>query len=189
METENLIIAARGWRHKHWLGTYYPDDLPEEWQLTYYANDFSAVLVPDDYWDDERGYELDNWLDAVGDDFRFYLECPMLAEYKVTQHFKQQCALFDQRLGGIIIKDDWDIDDLDLSCPVVKSPSLQNRKLSIGFIEQDFDELRKIRVWFEAFDKKTQEGQKVVFVTNREKREIKMESLSRIKVLSEMMGL
>ena len=40
-----LRLGARGWRHAHWENDFYPDDLPPDWQLAYYANEFSTVLV------------------------------------------------------------------------------------------------------------------------------------------------
>ena len=80
MEYENLKIGARGWRHRQWNGLYYPDDLPVEWQLTYYANDFQVVLVPDEYWEKSKGYDLEEWFEAVDEGFRFYLECPPLED-------------------------------------------------------------------------------------------------------------
>jgi len=42
-ELAELVVGARGWEHAQWLETYYPDDLPEDWQLDYYANEFGCV--------------------------------------------------------------------------------------------------------------------------------------------------
>ena len=46
--------GAYGWRHKHWLESFYPEDLPvngsEDWRLSYYSNEFNTVMVPCDYW-------------------------------------------------------------------------------------------------------------------------------------------
>lgn len=43
---ENVLVGARGWA----CSDYYPEDLPETWQVDYYANDFSALLVPQSQW-------------------------------------------------------------------------------------------------------------------------------------------
>ena len=40
-----LFVGARDWDHPDWQGTYFPEDLPADWRLSYYANEFSTVLV------------------------------------------------------------------------------------------------------------------------------------------------
>ncbi|MGD8514629.1 MAG: hypothetical protein PVF52_03375, partial [Granulosicoccaceae bacterium] len=62
--------AAQGWLHPGWEQGYYPDDMPAEWQLGYYANEFRAVLVapPAD------SAEVEIWLDDVDDGFGFCLD-------------------------------------------------------------------------------------------------------------------
>ncbi|SIO02148.1 hypothetical protein SAMN05443662_1178 [Sulfurivirga caldicuralii] len=51
---ENIEVGARGWACQD----YYPEDLPEEWQLDYYANAFSALLVPQAQW---ASWGVDGW--------------------------------------------------------------------------------------------------------------------------------
>lgn len=41
----NVLIGAGSWQSPRWEQEYYPDDLPEEWQLSYYANEFSTALI------------------------------------------------------------------------------------------------------------------------------------------------
>ena len=69
-----LLIGARGWEHPQWLGTLYPEDLPEEWRLGYYANEFSTVLVPAEAWRGLDCAELTEWAEEVEEGFRFVLE-------------------------------------------------------------------------------------------------------------------
>lgn len=75
---QSINLGANGWRHKHWLSSFYPEDLPvddEDWRLAYYSNEFSAVLVPVDYWQSESVNECEDWLDSVHSEFRFFVEC------------------------------------------------------------------------------------------------------------------
>lgn len=48
-----LEVGARGWQYAAWQAAFYPDGLPEDWRLAYYANEFRCVLLPSDYWLDE----------------------------------------------------------------------------------------------------------------------------------------
>ena len=48
MSDKNITVGSYGWRHPHWRGSFYPEDLPEDWQLSYYSNEFSVVMVTDE---------------------------------------------------------------------------------------------------------------------------------------------
>jgi len=72
--TESSIrIGALGWRHAHWSGEFYPEDLPEDWQLSYYANEFNTVLVAEEDWKPNLE-DLDEWVEEVPDGFQFYFQ-------------------------------------------------------------------------------------------------------------------
>jgi hypothetical protein len=72
---QTINIGTYGWRHPHWTGSFYPDDLPQGWQLTYYSNVFNAVMVPADYWSDGSAADAGQWLDNVHEKFQFYVQC------------------------------------------------------------------------------------------------------------------
>jgi hypothetical protein len=74
--SEKIVLASSGWDHADWTGVFYPDDLPAEWRLTYYGNEFSAALVPADRWMQADGAACQGWSDDVSESFRFYLELP-----------------------------------------------------------------------------------------------------------------
>jgi len=102
----NINVGAYGWRHPHWLGEFYHEDLPQEWQLNYYSNVFNCVLVPADYWHAEQGYACETWLDDVHEDFVFYLQLPEnLPTYAVKEKYLQQIALLRPRIAGIVINE------------------------------------------------------------------------------------
>ena len=67
-------LFARGWEHAFWSGGFYPEDLPDEWRLTYYANEFGGVLVPAERWQAADETVLHEWIDDVHEKFLFYIE-------------------------------------------------------------------------------------------------------------------
>jgi hypothetical protein len=69
-----LLLGARGWEHTSWDVDFYPEDLPEEWRLGYYANEFQAVMVPVLRWTESGPEELGQWREEVPQGFRFYFE-------------------------------------------------------------------------------------------------------------------
>ena len=68
------IVGAFGWNHESWCGTYYPPDLPPEWRLAYYANDFNGVLVPAAQWQTVSAADGHAWAEDVQISFRFLFE-------------------------------------------------------------------------------------------------------------------
>lgn len=43
--TAPLLLGTVGWERRDWLAGYYPDDLPEDWRLAYYANDCNCLML------------------------------------------------------------------------------------------------------------------------------------------------
>ena len=72
--THRLIVGARGWDHADWNGTFYPEDLPDDWRLSYYANEFRGVLLPETVWRTVGPREIAIWCDDVADGFLFFLQ-------------------------------------------------------------------------------------------------------------------
>lgn len=68
-----LQIGTYGWRHEDWLGTFYPDDLPEVWQLDYLSNVCRVVLVPQAEWQAWTPQAVQEISDSIGEGFEIYL--------------------------------------------------------------------------------------------------------------------
>jgi hypothetical protein len=94
-----LRIAPRGWDHAAWVGSFYPEDLPPEWRLAYFSNEFRAVVVPAKTWWDAEPAALAHWLEEVGTRMRFYLELP---ERPVTAAMIRRANLLGVQFGGMV---------------------------------------------------------------------------------------
>ncbi len=69
-----LMIGALGWDHSAWSEQFYPDDLPPEWRLSYYANEFQTVVLPLECWLAGDHEQFDGWREDVSDRFHFVLD-------------------------------------------------------------------------------------------------------------------
>jgi hypothetical protein len=69
-----IEIIARHWDRPDWCGPFYPEDLPEDWRLAYFATLFESVLVPATAWPEAPPGRLAQWAGDVPPRFRFYLE-------------------------------------------------------------------------------------------------------------------
>jgi len=53
-----ILIGTAGWQHPEWGNeVFYPEDLPEDWFLSFYANEFPIVLIPEQDWSDVDAVE------------------------------------------------------------------------------------------------------------------------------------
>jgi len=73
MSEVRLQIGTCGWEHKDWLGSFYPDDLPESWRLDYFSNALNVVLVPQRVWLSWSQTKITEILESVEGGFGFYL--------------------------------------------------------------------------------------------------------------------
>lgn len=99
-----LLIGARGWEHEAWTGLFYPDDMPREWRLVYYANEFRTVLVPGDTWERVSPEQVSRWREDVGEGFVFFLEPPPgVSAPRVQEAFVRQVRALEGYVGGIVL--------------------------------------------------------------------------------------
>jgi len=72
----DIVVGARGWRHPAWQQDYYPEDIPEEWRLGFYGNEFNTLILPWADWCEGIESEWCEQLDDLDDNFHLYLELP-----------------------------------------------------------------------------------------------------------------
>jgi len=76
--SDRLLLGFSGWP-LDWPD-YYPDDLPEEWQMGYYSNDADALVLSADELDAIDTDDLEEWCDDLPGHFRFYLKVDAVAD-------------------------------------------------------------------------------------------------------------
>jgi len=69
-----VFVGATGWEHPAWRGRFYPHDLPDDWQLSYYNTQFQAVYLPAAVWQAASEANWTQWLNDTQESFHFVLE-------------------------------------------------------------------------------------------------------------------
>lgn len=77
MGNYNIYLGAAGWNHPGWSGIFYPEGLPEDWQLSFYNTQFRCVYLPYDVWRNATDEEVASWLSETRNEFRFVLQLPV----------------------------------------------------------------------------------------------------------------
>jgi hypothetical protein len=101
-----IALGAWDWRHTEWNGRFYADDLPEEWRLTFYSNEFDAVGLYAAGWVTAPISEMEQWVEDTHEGFRFHLVMPSMVlkgDEDVFAGIAERLALLQPRLGSILL--------------------------------------------------------------------------------------
>lgn len=75
MQNNQLVrVGALNWLNPAWFGGFYPEDMPEDWLLSYYNTQFQAVFLPASVWQSVSESTWAQWLYDTQDNFCFVLE-------------------------------------------------------------------------------------------------------------------
>lgn len=88
-------VGAQSWDHEGWAGSFYPDDLPADWRLTYYNNFFTCCYLGYPAWAQQPEPTLVQWLDDTLPRFRFVLETPA----SLSESDRARLAILAPRTG------------------------------------------------------------------------------------------
>jgi hypothetical protein len=116
VESHRVLIGACGWQHSAWLNDFYDEDLPEEWRLGFYSNEFPVVYVEAADWCRVQGstnnaVDLSEWPDEVSENFRFILELPaqVFESKQLFEHVLNQARQLGEFCLGLVIQLEPDI--------------------------------------------------------------------------------
>ncbi len=82
-----LRTGTSGFSYKEWKGSFYPEDLPAQEMLGFYAGRLPAVEINNTFYRLPRASLLESWAEQVPEGFRFAIK----ASRRIT-HFKRLAA-------------------------------------------------------------------------------------------------
>jgi uncharacterized protein YecE (DUF72 family) len=107
-----VLTGTSGYSYKEWKGSFYPEDLPAEEMLRYYASKLSAVEINNTFYRMPRSEVLARWAEQVPDGFRFGLKASQQITHRrrlkdaadpVAYFFKVAATLGD-RMGPVLFQ-------------------------------------------------------------------------------------
>jgi len=193
----HLELAARGWTPANWLDQYYPEDLPEEWRLSYYANEHRFVLVPQAIW--AAANDLDQWLDDLTEPFGFHLQIET-AEADMARFVHVSSGLGRHYRGAVLTLPERDVPDALLDAAGAAGPVCSTRGIpgtkqcwvpgagqadaGLGLISiKDHPEPPALRAIIEEFAEASGPEQGLMYVDSPR------QVFETLKTLAELMGL
>ena len=77
-----IRVGTSGWSFKEWKGVFYPKELPDDGQLSFYAEKFPTVEINNTFYRMPRESVLMDWASKVPPSFRFAVK----ASQRITHH-------------------------------------------------------------------------------------------------------
>ena len=103
MSEHVILIGANGWQHPQWDGEFYPDDLPVEWKIGYYGNEYPIAVVPNTYWKSGSD-QYAEWLEESDESLRFICEWPATgASEEDYAQAREGIESLKERVGGVLV--------------------------------------------------------------------------------------
>ena len=110
-----MIVRAgtSGFSYKEWKGSFYPEDLPVDGMLEYYARHFEAVEINNTYYRMPSESLLASWAEQVPGGFRFVLKANRQITHlrrlkpealEALEYFRDQARALGDRLGPVLFQ-------------------------------------------------------------------------------------
>jgi uncharacterized protein YecE (DUF72 family) len=103
-------VGTSGWQYDHWRGVFYPDELPRDGWLSYYAGHFDCVEINNSFYREPSSDSWRTWREAVPDHFRFAVKASrFLTHYRRFRNVDDSTARvyrgaeqLGERLGPVL---------------------------------------------------------------------------------------
>ena len=107
-----LFSGTSGFSYKEWKGNFYPEKLPNDEMLRFYAQKLSSVELNNTFYRMPRTHVLENWLEQVDDNFRFSVKASRRITHikrikncaDETEYLLSKLSTLGEKLGVILFQ-------------------------------------------------------------------------------------
>jgi len=85
----------------NWDRDFFPEDLPEDWRLGYYANEYPGILVPAAIW--AQSPDVEGWVEDVPEVFEFHFQIRAAMPDESLARLIQAAEILGPRLKGLLL--------------------------------------------------------------------------------------
>ena len=107
-----VLCGTSGFSYKEWKGSFYPDDLPADGMLRFYASKLPAVEINNTFYRMPKAALLSAWAEQVPDGFRFVLKASQQITHRkrlkeageAVEYFFRIATTLGDRLGPALFQ-------------------------------------------------------------------------------------
>ncbi len=100
-----ILIGTAGWQYPEWGNeVFYPEDLPQDWYLSFYSNEFPVVLIAESRW--AGASETEQIVDEISEQATEGFKCIFELDLRVQNSMQtrlQPLARIENFLGGLLV--------------------------------------------------------------------------------------
>lgn len=202
-----IHIGTAGWDFAAWQQSYYPEDIPPDWKLAYYSNDFSGIALPESIWRETESGALGQMIEDLDEDFAIYClvqtAMPDTEEASLVKHTLSSCFRGFIVTGLALLTDNGGLNPADCIVPVTYEadnpekirywsalPADTAKPLAVIILNDEAD-LKLLRAWFEQVSSQLEHDDDVlILVTAAEQAgEPAIEFMQQLRTLLEIMAI
>ncbi len=107
-----ILAGTSGYSYKGWQGTFYPEKLPQDEWLSYYAGKLPTVEINNTFYRMPREHVVEAWRDAVPARFRFVIKASRRITHmsrlkdadESTGYLLKRTAVLGDKLGAVLFQ-------------------------------------------------------------------------------------
>ncbi len=107
-----IHVGTSGFGHKEWKGKFYPEKIPPEEMLRFYAERLDAVEINNTFYHMPTASVLHSWAEQVPDDFVFALKAPQVITHlkrlrnvdEETEYLFSTLSVLERKLGPVLFQ-------------------------------------------------------------------------------------
>ncbi len=195
---KSIKVGLLNWSNFPVKNDFYPDDLPAEWKLSFYANEFETVCINFD--EVIKKPLFDEWFDDLPESFdlSFSLSSAVQIEQltEIVQQFelKLSCLLIDEQERDILLQNKSDISVLlaagisrqqqIVSRSSLWTPDVHIKSAGIALLP-DIENTRLYREWIELWLQDNSQQELTLWLDGSTAR---YSTLGKLRTLVELMG-
>jgi uncharacterized protein YecE (DUF72 family) len=102
MKKEKIHIGTSGWHYDHWVGPFYPENLPKGEFLTHYQKQFDAVEINNSFYRLPSAQSLNHWRESTEPGFIFTAKASRyITHMKKLKDPADAVSTFFERIDGL----------------------------------------------------------------------------------------
>lgn len=109
---KNILVGTSGWHYDHWKGPFYPESLPRNNYLDYYAERFGTLEINTSFYQMPQEKTLIQWRNGVPDSFLFSMKASRYITHikklkdarQILSPFFKRVELLGDKLGPILFQ-------------------------------------------------------------------------------------
>ncbi len=107
-----IFVGTSGYGYKEWKGKFYPEKIPPQEMLRFYAERLTAVEINNTFYHMPTEGVLASWAAQVPDDFVFALKAPQIITHLKrlrnvsgeTEYLFRSLSVLDRKLGPVLFQ-------------------------------------------------------------------------------------